>query len=389
MTRRPDVIDALRPHPALEALADEPGVYVVGGAVRDVLLGRAPHELDLMVEGDAVAAAHHAATRLGGVVVVHERFGTATVQAHGHAFDLVSARTERYARPGALPDVTLGATAQEDLARRDFTVNAIAARVADGELIAWPGALEDLEAGLLRTLHDRSFADDPTRLLRGARYAGRLGFEPDPATDAQWTAAVRDGAVETVTGSRLGEELRLLAREPQPAALHALERHGLARALIHDDFAVDGALVARAQALTPRDGRADLAALAAAARNIPHAALFAALAGLDFPAPERDLVVAAATAPPIEDGDDAALWDKLRRLPAEAVAVAGAAGDATAAEHWLHDVRHRRLAITGDDVVAGGLRGPAVGAALERAMIAHLRGEAPDKASQLARALGS
>ena len=152
--------------PALEALAGEPGVHVVGGAVRDALLGRVPRELDLVVEGDAAAVARRAARRLGGHVVAHERFGTATVRAPAASFDVVSARTESYERPGALPDVRPGASIEEDLRRRDFAVNAIALRLADGEEIAFPGAREDLAAGRLRVLHPRSFEDDPTRLHR-------------------------------------------------------------------------------------------------------------------------------------------------------------------------------------------------------------------------------
>jgi tRNA nucleotidyltransferase (CCA-adding enzyme) len=321
------------------------------------------------------------------VATVHERFGTATVRAPGHVFDLVSARTERYPRPGALPEVELGATAEQDLARRDFSVNAIAVRVADGALLAWPGAREDLEAGRLRVLHEASFRDDPTRLLRGARYAARLGFAPEPATDALWEQAVSDRALATVTGSRVGEELRLLITEPQPAALQALERHGLAQAAVHPALAVDGERVARAQALVPAGGRVDLTALAATLPDIPRAELATALDRLEFPAPERDLILAAAGATPLEPADDATLWARLRRLPAEAVAVAGAAGDADTARRWLEDVRHRRLAITGDDLVAAGLRGPAVGAALERAMVALLRGEARDRTAQLDAAL--
>jgi tRNA nucleotidyltransferase (CCA-adding enzyme) len=386
MTPRPDLLEALGPHPALDALRDEPGVHVVGGAVRDALLGRVPHELDLVVEGDAPAVARRAAGRLGGVATLHERFGTATVRAPAATFDLVSARTETYARPGALPDVTLGATVEQDLARRDFTVNAIAVRLSDGALVAWPGGREDLEAGVLRVLHDASFADDPTRLLRAARYAARLGFAVEPHTDALWAAAVADGAVGTVTGSRLGEELRLLLREPQPAALEALARHGLAAATVHPALAVDRGLIERAVALVPAGGREDLAALAAGCRAVPPAALAEALDRLEFPAPERDVVLAAAGAPALEPAGDEALWDALRRLPPEAVAVAGAAGDAPSARRWLDDVRHRRLAITGDDIVATGLNGPAVGAALERAMRALLRGEATDRDAQLAAA---
>src|SRR3954465_11392305 len=178
-----DVLSALETAPGadvvLAAVGDEPGVHVVGGAVRDALLGRVPRELDLVVEGDALAVARRAAERCGGTLTVHERFGTATITAAGITFDLASARRERYARPGALPDVELGASLREDLARRDFTVNAIALHIADGELTFYHGAREDLDARVLRVLHDGSFRDDPTRLLRLARYAARLGFGLD------------------------------------------------------------------------------------------------------------------------------------------------------------------------------------------------------------------
>jgi tRNA nucleotidyltransferase (CCA-adding enzyme) len=396
MTTRPDLLDALRGHPAVDALAGEPGVHVVGGAVRDVLLGRRPHELDLLVEGDAIAAARRAAERLGGDVTAHERFGTATVDAAGHAFDLASARRERYPRPGALPEVELGASAEEDLARRDLTVNAIALRLADAELLAWPGALEDLEAGVLRVLHDRSFRDDPTRMLRAARYGARLGFALDPATDALWADAVRAGAPATVSGERLGEELRLLLAEPQPAALLELGRHGLGAAVLGLPFGVAADAVDGAMGLTPPDGRPDLVALAASLGAATGPEISAALGRLGFPARERGIVTAAATsaarlADALADGPlgDDELWRMLRRESVEAVALAGGAAPAAApaARRWLEDVRHRRLGITGDDVVAAGLTGPAVGEALDAAMAAHLRGDAPDRDSQLRAAL--
>ena len=237
---------------------------MVGGAVRDLLLGHEPHELDFVVEGDAVAVARRAAERLGGKVTVHERFGTATVEAPDATFDLAGARRERYKQPGALPDVELGASLRDDLARRDFTVNAIALHLADGELIWFPRAEQDLRAGRLRVLHDGSFRDDPTRLLRLVRYGARLGFEPDAHTDELAAQAVKDCALDTVTGPRLGAELRLLLREPQPEALAALERHGLGAALLGPRFAVDRARVSAAIDLTPADADAGLAALAAA-----------------------------------------------------------------------------------------------------------------------------
>ena len=373
--------------PAAAALEGEHGVWLVGGAVRDLLLGRDPRELDLVVEGDALPVARRAAERIGGRVLAHDRFGTATVRGGGAEFDLAGARRESYARPGALPDVELGARLQDDLARRDFTVNALALRLDDGEPAGWPGGREDLDAGVLRVLHEGSFRDDPTRLLRLARYAARLGFDVEPRTAALAEAAVADGALDTVTGERLGAELRLLGREPQPAALRALERFGLGTALL-PGLAVDPALIERALALAPDDARADLAALGASLRGAP--GLAAGLRALGFPAAEAAAIVAAA-------GVDAAALAAarpseadllLRRHPPEAAVVAAAAGAAPARD-WLERARHERLAITGDDLLAAGLRGPAVGRALQAARAALLDGDAPDRDAQLAAALAA
>ena len=142
--------------------------------------------------------------------------------------DVAIARAETYAEPGALPEVE-PADLGRDLARRDFTVNAIALDLADGALAEFPGARDDLRAGRLRVLHDRSFLDDPTRLWRLARYAARLGFEIEPRTRELAEAAVSGGALGTVSGTRIGNELRLALAEgaarasvrgrPRPRAL--------------------------------------------------------------------------------------------------------------------------------------------------------------------------
>jgi tRNA nucleotidyltransferase (CCA-adding enzyme) len=372
-----DLLERLGRPPAVAALDGEDAVYVVGGAVRDLLLGRDPLELDFVVEGDAIAVAR----RTGGRVVAHERFGTATVQLPGATFDLTSARREHYERPGALPMVELGASLREDLERRDFTVNAIALHLADGQLVWRPQAREDLEARRLRVLHDGSFLDDPTRLLRLARYSARLGFEPEERTDRLAAEAIAGGALQTVTGSRLGAELRLLLREPQPAALLALERNALGRALLGDEFAPDERTIAVAHELWP----GGLAALAAS-MNGDVAPMLDRLA---FPAHDRDVVARAAAIEPAAAGTDVELWERYLREPLAAVAFAGARGDAEAARRWLEDVRRRRLVIDGNDVVAAGLSGPAVGEALDRATRAMLEGRAPTRKDQLAAAIGS
>ena len=160
-----------------EALADVPGVWIVGGAVRDALLGRDPRDLDLVVEGDAEAVAR----RLGEDAVVHDRFGTATAVGE---VNIAATRRERYERPGALPDVELGVPLREDLERRDFSVNTLAVRLADGELEAVPGALEDLAgaaaAGAAPALVPRR--PDAAAAARALRRPAAL---PDRAGDAR------------------------------------------------------------------------------------------------------------------------------------------------------------------------------------------------------------
>jgi tRNA nucleotidyltransferase (CCA-adding enzyme) len=386
-----DLLERLRELPGaaavFDALAGVPGVWVVGGAVRDALLGRDPRDLDLVVEGDAAEVAR----LLGDTPLLHERFGTAT--ANG-TINLAAARRERYERPGALPDVQLGARIGEDLARRDFTVNAIAVRLADGELQAIPGALDDLASHRLRVLHDGSFRDDPTRLLRLIRYAARLRFQIEEATREQAFAAIEGGALDTVTASRLGAELRLLLAEPMPVAACGLEAFGIGPALV-PGFDVDPDLVERAQRLTPPDAREDLVALAACCLDASAAALAQRLDGFELPARERDTVVAAATRAralaPVLGGTEepSAIWTLLRRETPETVAVAGALGAPEAARRWLDELRHATLAISGEDLLAAGLEGPAIGRALEAATAAMLDGEADGREAQLAAALAA
>ncbi|MEA2294104.1 MAG: hypothetical protein QOE86_1743 [Solirubrobacteraceae bacterium] len=359
--------------PLLDRLRGEPGVWVVGGAVRDALLGREPREYDVVVEGDALALAR----RIGGVEAIHERFGTATVDGN----DVAAARTETYPAPGALPEVTLGATLQEDLARRDFSVNTLAIRLADGAGAAWPGALDDLEAGRLRVLHERSFLDDPTRLLRMARYAARLGFAPHPATAALAREAIAGGALATVSGPRIGAEMRLALREPLPAVLEALAADGLGAAAIHPAFRVPDVRPAL-----------PLAWLGAALLDAPADVRRAALDRLAFPVAEREAVVAAAGARPLAAAlAEAARPSEIARLargrPPEALDVAAALGAAEPVRRWTEELRHVRPAIGGDDLLAAGLSGPAVGAGLRAALDAALDGAAPDRDTQLRAAL--
>ena len=195
-------------------------IHLVGGAVRDLLLGRPTIDADLVAEGDGVAVARSLAASLGGRLVVHAPFGTAELHLPGHVLDVASTRRERYETPGALPEVEVGATLADDLRRRDFTVNAMALRLApdaDGVVLDPLGGRADLEAGRLRVLHDASFLDDATRLVRAARYVARLGLALDEPSDALARAAASPETVWSVGGPRLRDALQLLAAEPDAA----------------------------------------------------------------------------------------------------------------------------------------------------------------------------
>ena len=379
--------------PLLPRLGDAPGVYLVGGAVRDLLMGGEPSDFDLVVEGDAAALAN----QLDGVVRVHDRFGTSTVKLAGFSYDVARARRERYARPGALPEVE-PATIAEDLLRRDFTVNAIAVSLTGprpGELNAAPCGLDDLARRQLRVSHDESFSDDPTRLLRLVRYWSRLRFAVEPHTLELAHTAVDSGAIGTVSGARVGTELRLLAREPDPVpALERLHQLGIDGA-IHPGFGLsDTSLARRALALLPDDGRRDRLSLALAGRTVPATELPGLLETLAFEAEDRDAIIAAATRADFVAGALAMAASPSQIAAAvagagpELVALAGALGPQRAARAWLTTLRHVRLDIDGRALIEAGVpEGPAVGRGLRAALEDKLDGRVRGRNAELARAL--
>jgi tRNA nucleotidyltransferase (CCA-adding enzyme) len=379
--------------PLFDRLGGESGVFLVGGSVRDLLLGDRPFDLDLVVEGDPAMVL----ARLDGTAIVYDRFGTSTVTVDGFTYDVARARTETYRHPGALPEVT-PASLEDDLRRRDFTVNAIAFPLGAGgaaELRAVPRALEDLEARVLRVLHDRSFIDDPTRLLRLARYRGRLGFEIEDHTRALARDAVAGAALGTVSGPRIGNELRLLARERDPVAPFAALRELELDHAIDPRFGVqDDAVARRALALLPEDGHPDRLVLALAGRRLPMDELRRLLDRLGFEAGEREGIVAAAERAP-GVGDALATAERPSQiaiaalgLAPEVVALAGALGPADAAEQWLERLRNIELEIDGRDLLAAGIEeSPAVGRGLRAALIAKVDGRVHSRADELTVAL--
>ena len=394
------VLDAIRGEPGgpelLELSRDRDDAAVVGGATRDLLRGQAPRELDVVVAAEAARFAEELAARIpggGAAVTVHDRFGTAAVEWAGGRVDIAERRAESYPAPGALPEVRAGSV-DEDLRRRDFTVNAIAVWLGGaqrGSPAAPEHAFEDLAAGRLRVMHERSFIDDPTRLLRLARYGARLQFEPEPITAALAAQAIAAGALATVSRTRIGAELRLALLEQEPvAALVSLRDVGVLAAL-EPPLGFDEDLARRALEILPEDGRREelllavlLQPLASGGKPAAERVIAELLDGFEFQAGERDR----ATRSALRARGLAARLREARRpsevrqavgsLPVEAVALAAAldAEASRSARAWLQELRHVRLEISGDDLLAAGMpAGPQVGRRLELALERKLDGE--------------
>lgn len=356
----------------LDAVA-ETGVsaYLVGGAVRDLLLGADRADVDAVVDGDPLPLA----VQLGEEVHSHDRFGTATVNADGLRVDLATARRETYRGPGALPDVEPASLA-DDLARRDFTINAMALPLyRDPELIDPHDGLGDLRAGLLRALHPASFVDDPTRALRAARYAARLGFQLEPET-AQW---LRSADLTTVSEDRIEAELLKLAAEPEARrGFELLDEWGLAP--LAEDA---GGLIAAVENVLEREPWKD-----AVDRSL---VVFAAATGRgpgqvgrrrDLRSEAREL--AAADRPRPSEGTKLAAGRGRVEL-----ALARAMG-----ADWLDEYetawRHVGLEISGEDLLAAGVaEGPAIGRGLEAALRAKLDGKVSGREAELEMALAA
>lgn len=390
--------------PALEGL---PPAYLVGGAVRDLLRGERAVDLDVAVEGDAPAAARAIAARIGGEERVHDRFGTGTVIAPGLSVDLAGTRRERYPHPGALPEVE-PAQLEDDLARRDFAINAMAIALSGdalGRLVDPHGGSADLDAGVVRILHEGSFLDDPTRLLRAVRYEARLGFRMDPDSESAAREAVAGGALGTVSAHRIRDELLdLLAEVEVGRAVERLADLGIDSAL-HPALDPDPELVASA-ALACGECGADRALVALAAFLVPRGALGATGVGPDpelaawveslgLGRSDRERVLAAARQAPGLVGPlrnelpPSAVHALLRCEPPETLSLALALGaPAGPVLRFIADLRSVHLEITGADLIAAGVpRSEAIGRALDEVLRRKLDGELSGRDEELAAAL--
>ncbi len=200
-------------------------VYVVGGFVRDLLLNIENYDIDIVVEGNGIEFAKYVASQLNAIVVPYEKFFTATVVfKDGFKIDVATARTEYYESPGELPQVDIS-TIRKDLYRRDFTINAMAIKLNPqefGTLYDFFNCQKDLEEGIIRVLHNLSFIEDPTRMIRGIRFEQRYDFRMEEHTLSLLKKNLEENYLERVSGSRIRQEIEKILEEKSP--LRAIKR---------------------------------------------------------------------------------------------------------------------------------------------------------------------
>jgi tRNA nucleotidyltransferase (CCA-adding enzyme) len=378
------------------------GVYLVGGTVRDILLGEPSFDVDIAVEGDAIALARALAQALEGRVRAHDKFGTAVVlYGDGERVDVVTARTEFYDAPAVLPTVE-HASIREDLFRRDFTINAMAVSLKGedrGRLVDPFGGRRDLEAGTIRVLHNLSFIDDPTRIFRAVRYENRYGFRMDEHTARLARGCIEMGLVGDLSSTRLRDELIALTEEGD--VHHSIPRLAElgAGTAIHPHLAADDEavkLLDRMRELNERYGlevptwRMGFVALA---RDLPPDEVLDWLQRLKIRRRDAEQIAAAVTIGP-------RIVERLQAdaSPAEVVALAEpyapdaplfalALADLPAIRDYFERLGAVRLEITGADVAELGLaESPRVGEILSELRTRKLNGELDGRESELAAA---
>jgi len=416
-----EVLRALPPlsAPLMEAILaaaerSSAAIYLVGGPVRDLLLGQEVRDVDLVVEAGRLDAAKELALSATGSdmrVIEHGRFGTVRVESGDAHLDIATTRRETYARPGALPQVE-PCLLEEDLGRRDFTVNALALRLSypgsgrRESVQGVTGGLSDLEEGALRTLHEKSFHDDPTRILRAARLAPRLGFFLARSARREVRSALRDGVFGSVSGDRLRREFEALFEDARRGMNPALALRNLAN--WHVLSVLEPGLGLSTQSVAPlrRLGRILSEPLWRGPRQRAWVAGLSTWLAAEKPAMRRRtlqrlsvrgaLALRIAGFPKDRDTRLRGLSRARGRGAVDAVLVGldeesllglyswAEAPARRRIERWAAEDRVRRSPVSGADLLKMGLSGPALGRALGKIREAYLDGGVANREEALA-----
>ncbi len=373
-------------------------LYLVGGVVRDLLLGRTNLDLDLVVEGNAIDLAQQLITKIKqGKIITHPRFNTAKLQWNKWSVDLTTARSETYTKPGALPTVKPNSI-DKDLFRRDFTINTMAIKLNPshyGELIDLYGGRNDLEHKLIRILHERSFTDDATRIWRGLRYEQRLNFQLEPNI---LRLLQRDiPRLDTISGDRIRYELECILQEEFPEkVLHRAGKLGVL-AKLHPSLRGNGWLAKKFEQ-----------ARRLSSPNLPPVGLYLALLTYPLTNEENEHLISYLRLPKSLAQtlrDSSSIKAKLQSLAAPELTPSGiyhhlhgyslltimanslASDSPVARQHiqlFLNKLRYVKSALTGNDLKRMGIaQGPHIKEILQRLHEARLDGKVTTKQGEV------
>lgn len=404
---KPELLQRIEPE--LRALYEELGkvaaelnmvAYLVGGCVRDLVLQRNNTDLDFVVEGSAIELVHELAKRFPDkyqLLVEHSRFNTGTMMVSlstEREIDIATARVEYYEYPAALPTVE-PSSLEQDLSRRDFTINALAMCLHPdrfGKIVDYFGGLSDLQSGLVRVLHPFSFIEDPTRIIRAARFASRFNFRLEQRTQLQAERAIQLGIFDNLGGVRLKEELKYILDSV----------HRLAALEILDDLGgglrfLDSAIIYRRQVRLQIRRAEKLLALYPVQRSwtvylgvlllsLPEDRISAALNRLHLAEDERGWVLdAAKIVRGLNELEHAAKRSQMYRVlhghADQSLAIAACvAPGGSSLRRWIRvyfeELREVKTELSGHDLLALGInQGPAIGEILTRLRDARLDGE--------------
>ena len=368
-------------------LGSELGIdlYLVGGSVRDVLANAPLTDLDIMATGNAERLVESIRRRGDATVRKASAFGTWSLTVRGVEVDLATARRETYERPGALPTVIPG-TVEDDLARRDFSINAMAISLGEdswGNLLDPHGGSTDLERGVLRVLHDRSFADDATRILRAVRYTCRLDFRLEPRTESLLEQGL--AFLSTISPDRVRHEIERIFREPRAGDMIEMAGRLGVLAAVHPGLRAERKTLQAIKSHPQnhaRKGELLLGSMVQSAAGHDVEPIIERLnLNSDWAQVVRDVVRVRERLPELEE--DEVTRSRVYRLlhghdlPA-VESCAFAAGHPKVAKWlrlYLNELQHVRPLLDGDDLMALGVKeGPEVGLLLAKLLDARLDG---------------
>lgn len=314
-------------------------LYYIGGVVRDKLLGVKSFDVDITYVGNAIEYC----SKFGEVIQENLDFGTIRVNVGGREVDFASTRSEIYEKKGHLPVVTkIGCSLKEDVMRRDFTVNALAMSVSTGEVVDYAGGQKDLKDKILRVLHDESFVDDPTRIIRALKFRVRFGFDLEEHTRYLQQKYLADINYD-MSYKRVKKELMETFNLNSQFAFEIFIREGIYKLVSPEKFELPEVNIEELIKKYP-------------VKNIwlVYIGLLPDLSRLEFTKEERKIVEDFRTIGELKT--DFEIYKAFEGLALESILLYGISKDMNAVIRYLDILRYIKISVTGEDLKALGLK---------------------------------